>query len=69
MFARRNDVNASRVGVIGYCMGGRLGIHFVAATPSARAFVAYYPSVADEPTPASGRVIRATPRGRLNAPR
>jgi dienelactone hydrolase len=31
-------------------MGGRLGIHFVAATPSARAFVAYYPSVADEPT-------------------
>ena len=46
----RNDVNASRVGVIGYCMGGRLGIHFVAATPSARAFVAYYPSVADEPT-------------------
>jgi carboxymethylenebutenolidase len=46
----RNDVDASRVGVIGYCMGGRLGIHFVAATPAARAFVAYYPSVADEPT-------------------
>ena len=46
----RSDVNVSRVGVIGYCMGGRLGIHFVAATPSARAFVAYYPSVADEPT-------------------
>ena len=24
----RNDVNASRVGVIGYCMGGRLGYPF-----------------------------------------
>jgi carboxymethylenebutenolidase len=46
----RNDVNPSRVGVIGYCMGGRIGIHFVAATPGVRAFVAYYPSVADEPT-------------------
>ena len=45
----RGDVNASRVGVIGYCMGGRLGIHFVAATAAVRAFVAYYPSVADEP--------------------
>jgi dienelactone hydrolase len=29
-------------------MGGRLGIHFVAATPAVRAFVAYYPSVRDE---------------------
>ncbi len=46
---RRADVNASRIGVIGYCMGGRLGIHFVAATPGVRAFIAYYPSVADEP--------------------
>ncbi len=44
----RNDVDASRVGVIGYCMGGRIGIHFVAATPGVRAFVAYYPSVRDE---------------------
>ena len=34
----RNDVDGSRVGVVGYCMGGRLGIHFVAATPAARAF-------------------------------
>jgi dienelactone hydrolase len=29
-------------------MGGRIGIHFVAATPSVRAFVGYYPSVRDE---------------------
>ena len=29
-------------------MGGRIGIHFVAATPSARAFVGYYPSVREE---------------------
>lgn len=45
----REDVDGARVGVIGYCMGGRLGIHFVAATPSVRAFVGYYPSVRDEP--------------------
>jgi carboxymethylenebutenolidase len=44
----RPDVDPSRAGVIGYCMGGRLGIHFVAATPAVRAFVAYYPSVKDE---------------------
>jgi dienelactone hydrolase len=29
-------------------MGGRIGIHFVAATPSVRAFVGYYPSVREE---------------------
>lgn len=45
----RPDVEPTRMGVIGYCMGGRLGIHFVAATPAVRAFVAYYPSVKDEP--------------------
>src|SRR5688572_29708711 len=44
----RRDVDRSRIGVVGYCMGGRLGIHFVAATPAVRAFVAYYPSVRDE---------------------
>lgn len=44
----RDDVDATRVGVIGLCMGGRLGIHFVAAKPAARAFVGYYPSVRDE---------------------
>ena len=46
--AQRNDVDAKRCAVVGYCMGGRIGIHFVAATPSARAFVGYYPSVRDE---------------------
>ena len=45
----RDDVNAERVGVIGYCMGGRLGIPFVAATPQVRAYVAFYPSINDEP--------------------
>ncbi len=45
----RSDIDPSRVGAIGYCMGGRIGIHFVAATPGVRAFVAYYPSVRDEP--------------------
>ena len=45
----RDDIDPLRVGVIGYCMGGRIGIHFVAATAGIRAFVAYYPSVRDEP--------------------
>ncbi|HWO42967.1 MAG TPA: dienelactone hydrolase family protein [Candidatus Eisenbacteria bacterium] len=46
--ASRADVDAKRCAVVGYCMGGRIGIHFVAATPSVRAFVGYYPSVRDE---------------------
>lgn len=45
----RSDVNPSRIGVIGYCMGGRIAIHFIAATPEVRAFVGYYPTVRDEP--------------------
>ena len=45
----RADVDQSRVGVGGYCMGGRIGIHFVAATPEVRCFVGYYPTVRDEP--------------------
>ena len=44
----RPEVDAKRCAVVGYCMGGRIGIHFAAATPSARAFVAYYPSVREE---------------------
>ena len=43
-------VNKERVAVCGYCMGGRIAIHFVAATPEVRAFVGYYPTVRDEPT-------------------
>ena len=42
-------VNSKRVAVCGYCMGGRIAIHFVAATPEVRAFVGYYPTVRDEP--------------------
>ena len=38
-------VNKQRVAVCGYCMGGRIAIHFVAATPEVRAFVGYYPTV------------------------
>jgi carboxymethylenebutenolidase len=44
------QVNSQRVAVCGYCMGGRIAIHFVAATPAVRAFVGYYPTVRDEPT-------------------
>ncbi|MBI2988239.1 MAG: dienelactone hydrolase family protein [Deltaproteobacteria bacterium] len=42
-------VDAKRVAVCGYCMGGRIAIHLVAATPEVRAFVGYYPTVRDEP--------------------
>lgn len=45
----RDDVDSSRVAVSGYCMGGRIAIHFVAATPEVRAFVGYYPTIRDEP--------------------
>jgi carboxymethylenebutenolidase len=45
----RLDVDPARVGVIGYCMGGRLGVHFVAGNPAVRAFVAYYASIKEEP--------------------
>ncbi|HEX9444273.1 MAG TPA: dienelactone hydrolase family protein, partial [Candidatus Binatia bacterium] len=48
---------ARRVGVSGYCMGGRIAIHFVAAAPEVRAFVGYYPTVRDEPPTA----MRPTP--------
>ena len=44
----RPEVDGKRCAVVGYCMGGRIGIHFVAATPSVRAFIGYYPSVRDE---------------------
>ena len=45
----RSDVDPARVGVIGYCMGGRIGVHFVAATPAVKAFGAYYASIHEEP--------------------
>jgi len=45
----RPDVEPRRAGVGGYCMGGRIGVHFVAATPQVRCFVGYYPTVRDEP--------------------
>jgi carboxymethylenebutenolidase len=45
----RPQVDSKRVAVSGYCMGGRIGTHFVAATPAVRAFVGYYPTVRDEP--------------------
>lgn len=45
----RSDVDPNRAAVAGYCMGGRIAIHFVAATQAVRAFVGYYPTVRDEP--------------------
>jgi carboxymethylenebutenolidase len=46
----RDDVDPERVAVGGYCMGGRIAIHFLAATSNVKAFVGYYPTVRDEPT-------------------
>jgi carboxymethylenebutenolidase len=47
--SKRADVDPARIAAIGYCMGGRIGVHFVAATPAVKAFVGYYPSIKDEP--------------------
>lgn len=44
----RNNVDAQRCAIMGLCMGGRIGIHFAAATPAAAGFISYYPSVRDE---------------------
>ncbi|MBI4524781.1 MAG: dienelactone hydrolase family protein [Deltaproteobacteria bacterium] len=44
----RSDIDPGHAGVIGFCMGGRIAIHFVSAEPSVKAFVGYYPSVRDE---------------------
>ena len=44
----RHDVDAKRVGVLSFCMGARLGMHFVAANRGVRAFAAYYPSIREE---------------------
>lgn len=43
------NVDHQRVAVCGYCMGGRIAINFVEATPTVRGFVGYYPTVRDEP--------------------
>lgn len=45
----RSDVDKTRIGVLAYCLGGRLGAHFVAATPDVRCFATYYPSIKEEP--------------------
>lgn len=44
----RKDIDPKRCAVMGLCMGGRIGIHFAAATPRAAGFIGYYPSVRDE---------------------
>ncbi|HUR72508.1 MAG TPA: dienelactone hydrolase family protein [Candidatus Limnocylindrales bacterium] len=50
---KQPNVNKQRVAVCGYCMGGRIAIHFVASVPEeVRAFVGYYPTVRDEPASA-----------------
>ena len=47
---KQANVNKERVAVCGYCMGGRIAIHFVASVPAeVRAFVGYYPTVRAEP--------------------
>lgn len=43
------EVDSERVGLISYCMGGRLGIHFLAATRGVRASAMFYPTIREEP--------------------
>jgi carboxymethylenebutenolidase len=56
----RPEVDAKRCAVVGYCMGGRIGIHFVAATPSVRAFVGYYRQYATKSRTNCDRAIPTT---------
>jgi dienelactone hydrolase len=64
----RPDVDPKRVGILSYCMGARLAMHFVAATPGVRAFAAYYPSIKEEPeTPIRPRHA-FKPVGEINCP-
>jgi len=61
-------VDSARVGVVGYCMGGRLAIHFVAATAQVRAFVGYYPTVRDQPTTILRPVHPSQAAGKIGCP-
>ena len=61
-------VNKDRVAVCGYCMGGRIAIHFVAATPEVRAFVGYYPTVRDDGTSALRPVHPSTAARKIRCP-
>ena len=47
--ASRPDTDPERTGVIGHCLGGRLGIPFAADTTQLRALVLFYASVREEP--------------------
>jgi len=45
----RSDVRAQALGVIGWCMGGGLGIHLAAEDPGIRAAVMYYGAPLTDP--------------------
>jgi carboxymethylenebutenolidase len=44
----RPDTDPDRIGAIGHCLGGRIGIPFAADTPRLRALVLYYATIRDE---------------------
>lgn len=44
----RPQTDPQRVGAIGHCLGGRVGIPFAADTPQLRALVLYYATIRDE---------------------
>jgi dienelactone hydrolase len=46
--AERPDTDPDRIGAIGHCLGGRIGIPFAADTPQLRALVLYYATIRDE---------------------
>ncbi len=64
----RPDVDPKRIGVLSFCMGARLGVHFVAAHPQVRAFAAYYPSIKEEPETPVRPVHALKPVSKIKSP-
>jgi carboxymethylenebutenolidase len=54
----RSDVQPKKVGVIGFCMGGRLALAFAAASDLAGAIAAFYPG-GYQPTVEEARQLKA----------
>ena len=44
----RSDTDPERTGIIGHCLGGRLGIPFAADNPGLRALVLFYATIRDD---------------------
>src|ERR1700694_1607242 len=63
--ARRSDVDPSRIGVIGWCMGGGYALHLAIAEPRIAAVAINYGRLVTDPTTIAG--IRPTILGNFGA--